>query len=417
MIARSIERNGPEVVVIGAGPHGLAVAAHLKSRGVATHTFGESMSFWRQNMPKGMKLRSPLAATDISDPEKALSLGAWSRREGAAWVEPLPIEAFISYMEWFQTCAVPDLDGRLVARVETTGNGFLLALADGEALFARRVVVATGLASHQFRPPVFSGAPAALVSHTSDHADFERFRDERVAVIGRGQSACETAALLSEAGAEAEIICRGPIRWLGASRHAGGWRREIRGQLSALLQAPSAVGPFPLSWLVEVPSLVRLAPQDMRAAFNAASLRAGAAGWLRPRFGNVRVTDGVEIVDAVARGRGMEVKFDRGGSRSFDHVILATGYRFDVAGLGILGSELRSAIACRAGSPVLSAGLESSVRGLHFVGAGAVSSLGPLMRFVAGSTSSARRVTRAIVARGEIARPKLRDRIEYDLTA
>jgi FAD-dependent urate hydroxylase len=183
------------------------------------------------------------------------------------------------------------------------------------------------------------------------------------------------------------------------------------------VQAPSAVGPFPLSWLVEVPSLARLAPQDMRAAFNAASLRAGAAGWLRPRFGNVRVTDGVEIVDAVARGRGMEVKFDRGGSRSFDHVILAIGYRFDVAGLGMLGSELRSAIACRAGSPVLSAGLESSVRGLHFVGAGAVSSLGPLMRFTAGSSSSARRVTRAIVARGEIARPKLRDRIEYDLTA
>lgn len=63
---------------------------------------------------------------------------------------------------------------------------------------------------------------------------------------------------------------------------------------------------------------------------------------------------------------------------------------------------------------MLSAGLESSVLGLHFVGAGAVSSLGPLMRFIAGASSSARRVTRAIVARGEIARPKLRDRVEYD---
>jgi hypothetical protein len=133
-----------------------------------------------------------------------------------------------------------------------------------------------------------------------------------------------------------------------------------------------------------------------------------------PRFGDVRVTDGVEIVDAVARGRGMEVKFDRGGSRSFDRVILATGYPFDVAGLGMLGSELRSAIACRAAWPALSAGLESSVRGHHFVGAGAVSSLGPLMP---GSSSSARRVTRAIVTRGEIARPKLRDRVEYELTA
>src|SRR5271163_3393268 len=163
MIARSIERNGPEVVVIGAGPHGLAVAAHLKSRGVATHTFGESMSFWRRNMPKGMKLRSPLAATDISDPESAHSLEAYSRSHGAPLAEPLPIEAFVDYGEWFQTRAVPDLDRRLVVRVEAAGNGYLVTPAGGEPVFARRVVMATGLAGQQFRPPAFAGAAAELV--------------------------------------------------------------------------------------------------------------------------------------------------------------------------------------------------------------------------------------------------------------
>ena len=417
MIARSIERNGPEVVVIGAGPYGLAVTAHLKSVGVVTHTFGEPMSFWRSHMPKGMKLRSPLTATDISDPRKALSLEAYRDSRGAALFEPLPIEIFIDYGEWFQARAVPDLDRRVVACVEAAGNGFLVVPAEGEAVFAGRVVMATGLANHQFRPAVFAGAPATWVSHTSDHGDFDEFRDKRVAVIGRGQSACETAALLSEAGADAEIVCRGPIHWLGAGRHAGGWRRQIRGKLASLLQAPSAVGPFPLSWLVEVPSLVGLLPPDMRSAFNAASLRAGAAGWLRPRFDNVRVTAGVDIVAAVATDRGVEVKFDRGGSKFFDHVILATGYRFDVAGLGMLAPELRSAIACRAGSPVLSAGFESSARGLHFVGAGAVSSLGPLMRFIAGTSFTARQVARTIVATREVTRPRLRKRVEYDLTA
>src|SRR5271154_4023028 len=123
MIARSIERNGPEVVVIGAGPHGLAVAAHLRSRGVATHTLGESMSFWRRHMPKGMKLRSPLGATDISDPDKALSLETYVKSQGGALVEPLPIEEFIGYGEWFQARAVANLDRRTVARLEARANG------------------------------------------------------------------------------------------------------------------------------------------------------------------------------------------------------------------------------------------------------------------------------------------------------
>ena len=63
MIAQSIESNSCDTIVIGAGPFGLAAAAHLKAQGVATRVFGEPMSFWRQNMPKGMKLRSPWGAT------------------------------------------------------------------------------------------------------------------------------------------------------------------------------------------------------------------------------------------------------------------------------------------------------------------------------------------------------------------
>ena len=51
--------NSCEAAVIGAGPYGLSVAAHLDHAGFATRVFGEPMDFWRQNMPKGMVLRSP----------------------------------------------------------------------------------------------------------------------------------------------------------------------------------------------------------------------------------------------------------------------------------------------------------------------------------------------------------------------
>jgi cation diffusion facilitator CzcD-associated flavoprotein CzcO len=414
MMVRSGGSSECEIAVIGAGPYGLSAAAHLKARGVATHAFGEPMSFWRHNMPRGMKLRSPWRATDLSDPDKALSLDAYSESQGVARVEPFPIEDFIGYGDWFQSRAVPDIDRRVVARVEATGNGFAVHTRDGDSVFAKSVVMATGLANHEIRPPVFASVPAALISHTSEHSDFDRFVGRRVAVIGRGQSACETAALLNEAGAEAEIICRGSIRWLGANKHRAKWRHKIHAQLSRLLEAPSAIGRFPLSWGVEVPSLLRLLPQEQRDEFNAACLRAAAAGWLKPRFGDVRITGGVEIVAAAEKGGRVEVKFDERRTDVFDHVVLATGYKFDLAKLGMLAPELRAGIVCRDDSPVLSSGFESSAPSLFFVGAGAVSSFGPLMRFIAGTSYAACGVTRGMLAkRGSVRRAE--KRVEYRL--
>jgi cation diffusion facilitator CzcD-associated flavoprotein CzcO len=413
MVARLVRSHDCEVIVIGAGPYGLAVAAHLKGRGVATHVFGEPMSFWRHNMPKGMKLRSPWGATHISDPDKALSLDVYIASQRIVRMEPFPLEDFVGYGTWFQAHAVPDLDRRTIARVEATADGFRVVATDGEAITAQRVVMATGLARQLFRPAAFAGAPAALVTHASDH---DGFRGKRVAVIGRGQSACETAVLLHEAGAEAEIVCRGPIHWLGTGKQAVSWRQEISAMLSAVLATPSGVGPFPLNWLVEVPGLVHLAPAQGRAIFNTASLRAGAAGWLRPRFGSVGVTAGVEVVSAAPRGDGIELTFERGAA-AFDHVILATGYKIDIARFGILAPELVSAIACRNGAPVLSGGFVSSVPGLHFVGASAVSSFGPLMRFIAGTPFAARQVARAIAAGRGSFRPGEQERFEKDLAA
>jgi cation diffusion facilitator CzcD-associated flavoprotein CzcO len=416
MLAPSGRANGSEVIVIGAGPYGLAVAAHLRARGIAAHVFGEPMSFWRGAMPKGMKLRSPWGATDISDPAGALSLDVYVDRHGVAREEPFPLEAFVGYGSWFQANAVPDIDRRMVASVDIADGAFRVVANDGEAMTAKRIVVATGLAGQQFRPAAFARMPRTLVTHTSEHDDLAPFRGKRVAVIGRGQSACESAVLLSEAGAQAEIICRGPIHWLGTGKRPVGLRQEVRAGLSALLATPSGVGPFPLNWFVEVPNLLHLLPADARARFNAASLRAGAAGWLRPRFDGVGVTAGVEIIDAAANGDQVEVTTDRGAA-TFDHVLLATGYRIDIAKFGILPPALLAAIAQCEGYPVLSAGLESSVPGLHFVGATAVFSLGPLMRFIAGTGFAARKVARAVIAGGTFARTNHNKCLENDLAA
>src|SRR5580698_379119 len=129
-----------DVAIVGAGPYGLSAAAHLGfSNGLKVRVFGEPMSFWDRHMPRGMFLRSPLAATNLSDPKRALTLGAFASAENASTPAPLPLDQFIDYGRWFQRTTLTDVDPRNVARIESDGDCFQLTLADGESLRARRV--------------------------------------------------------------------------------------------------------------------------------------------------------------------------------------------------------------------------------------------------------------------------------------
>jgi cation diffusion facilitator CzcD-associated flavoprotein CzcO len=391
----SMPRTDCEVAVIGAGPFGLAAASALKAAGVDTLTFGGAMSFWRDHMPRGMRLRSPWHATYVGYTKGPLSLDSYAKVLGISPREPLLLQNFVDYGLWIQTQAVPDLDIRRVSCVETAKGGFCLVLADGNGVRVRRVVVATGLMNQQLIPAAFNGMPRELVSHASEHTGYESFRGKRVAVIGRGQSACESAALLKRNGADVELVCHGDIHWLGYRALSGKQSWSLRDFVSERLASPSRVGPFPISWLVEVPGFVHRFPEAARAKLNKRSLSAGASGWLKPDFDGIKVNAGSRIISASAKGNAIELRFEKDAA-TFDHVLLGTGYRIDIARLGLFAPDMLAAIARREGLPVLSAGFESSIPGLHFVGASAVGSFGPLMRFTAGTPFAARTVARFV---------------------
>jgi cation diffusion facilitator CzcD-associated flavoprotein CzcO len=387
--------NTCEVAVIGAGPYDLSLAAHLKAAEIETMVFGEAMAFWRRNMPEGMKLRSPWRATHMADPGGSLSLDVYDSSGRFPRTSPLPLEEFVAYGRWFAQRAVPNLDTRKVACVEAPSRGFRLSLDDGEVVGARHVVIAAGLANQEFRPVEFRGLPAEVVSHTCEHDNFRQFRGKQVAVIGRGQSACESAVLLKEAGAEVEVVCRGPIHWLGVP--SADEQTQLRWRLRELLTAPSAIGPFPFNWAAELPGLARHLPLESRKWFSDRALRAGAARWLLPRFDGIRINTGRTIAGTRLQSGRVQLQLDEGTSNC-DHLLLATGYRIDLSKIGVLAPGLLEQIARIDGSPRLSRGFESNVAGLHFIGARAVASFGPMMRFIAGSGYAARTVTRAVFA-------------------
>ena len=57
-----------DIAIIGAGPYGLSIAAHLRARDIEHRIIGEPMQFWLGHMPKGMFLKSDGFASSLYDP-------------------------------------------------------------------------------------------------------------------------------------------------------------------------------------------------------------------------------------------------------------------------------------------------------------------------------------------------------------
>jgi hypothetical protein len=217
--------------------------------------------------------------------------------------------------------------------------------------------------------------------------------------------------LLREAGAEVEVLIRAPIvHWLrhGSPLHA--WLHADGNLLGKILYPPSDIGPPGINWLVDQPELFKRLPMALQERFARRAIRPAGAGWLRPRMGGVTLTTGRLVTAARAVAQQARLQLDDGTERQVDHVLLSTGYRVDVSRCSFLAPELLRSMRVVDGYPDLNAGLETSVPGLHFVGAAAARSFGPLMRFVAGtkyaSPALARCVRRQSVTRTARARSR-----------
>lgn len=389
-----------EFIVIGAGPYGLAVASHLRSAGISVRIFGKPMDFWRTQMPKGMLLRSPWGGSNISDAKKAWTLDSFETARGSTLNRRLPVEDFVAYGAWFQQRALPEIDQRNVSLVERVNDGYKVTLGDGDSFRAARVVVATGIGHFSHRPALFEVLPQELASHTSDqnNQNLSRFAGKSVIVVGGGQSAIESAALLSEVGAEVEVLMRQPqIRWLRV-RPLIEWFMDCR--LNPF-KAPGKIGPIGINWLIEHPALFTMMPQGHQSNLAYRAIRPAASSWLYPRTRTVRITEGRHAVRAEERQGKAYLRLDDGTERSANHILLGTGYSVSIDRYGFLATQLKDKVDTVRGYPVLNRGFESSCPGLFFVGTTASYTFGPFLRFVAGTRFAARTLTRYAVRTGK----------------
>jgi FAD-dependent urate hydroxylase len=400
-----------QVVVVGAGPFGLAAVSHLRSAGIETRIFGQPMESWRRHMPAGMFIRTRWVASNIADPDRALTLDRCVQAGVLTRATPQPLADFITYGLWYQHHVAPDLDCRRVLHVEPALRGFRLLLEDGEPLEAQHVVVATGLTSLGYRPQQFQGLPPSRVSHTAEHSDLQHFAGQRIVVVGGGLSAFEFAVQLNEAGADVEVVMRArTLPWLHETR--GNQQVSRAKQLYRMFMANDdglvqrvvhpyvGVGPPPFSTLSAKPRLVSQLPRAWREWMNQWSLQRlinRGAEWFPARLTGVMLTPGREIMGVTDARDVLRLTLDDGTQRSVDHVLLATGYALDVARYQFLSRELIDSVRRPDGYPKLKVGLESSVPGLHFAGPITQVRFGPIMYSLGGTGYAARVLARSIV--------------------
>ena len=386
-----------EVLIIGAGPFGLSISTHLRGRGIDHLIVGRAMDTWRAHMPTGMYLKSEPYGSDMSCPQTGYDLAGYSHSERITSIErgtPLSLERFLDYSDWYIKHLVPDVSDVRVTEIKALNDGFQVAFADAESVAAKNVVIATGLLPHAYIPAELSGLPAELVSHTSEYDRFDRFRGRRVAVVGAGSSALETSALLHEAGCDVQLVVRQPPVWGTRALPLTPLTRLRNNKLCEGWKCP----------LWNSPAFFRMLPQRTRVVKAQTVLGPLGAWWLKDRVeGVIEIIGKTQVQGAESSGSGVKLLLN-GPSRSsleVDYVIVGTGFRVEIAHLDYLPEELRARIATLSGYPVLTRAGESTVPGLYFIGAPAAFSLGPSMRFIAGTHNLAEHLTRSVVRRAK----------------
>ena len=405
-----------DVAVIGAGPYGLSIAAHLARTELDFRVFGTPMQTWRTQMPAGMRLKSEGFASRLYDPSGAYPLSRYCKENNLDYADiglPVKLDVFTSYGLAFQKKFVPQLEQRqVVSVVQNTADasgGFAVTLDNGETARFKRVVVAVGISHYAHMAPGLDGLPPELVSHSSTHANLTGFAGKTVAVVGGGASAADCAALLAQAGAETHIVTRKPK----LSFHAPPRKRTLLDRIRAPF---TTIGPGWKSVLcTKAPLLFHFMPESFRLEVTRRYLGPAPCWFVRDEIErHVKVHAASTVASAIARGGRVVLALDGPHGRSAleaSHVIAATGYRVDLARLAFLGDELRAKIRSVQDTPVLSRHFEASVPGLYFVGVSSANSFGPLVRFACGAGFTARRLVRrlraegSVTARGKASRP------------
>jgi cation diffusion facilitator CzcD-associated flavoprotein CzcO len=385
-----------DVVIVGAGPYGLSIAAHLNKTKLKYRIFGAPMETWLNHMPAGMKLKSDGFASNLYDPDSAFTLQQYCAEKNLPYADvgiPVPLETFVAYGLEFTRRMVPQLENATVTAIRQTSGGFELETSKGETLQSRKIVMAVGITHYPYLPSFLSELPAQYVSHSFNHGDLSGFKDKKVVVIGAGASGVDLAASLNRSGAGVSLLARRPT----IAFHKP--QKEPRPLLDRIAAPRSGLGPGWRSRLcTDAPLLFYLMPREFRLPVVRKHLGPAPGWFVRDEvIGRFPLHLGSKLRNAGVENGQVRISFTNSDGAddelTADHVIGATGFRVSISKLKFVDEAVRKQIKTVEDTPVLSRQFESSVPGMYMVGIASANSFGPLTRFAYGAKFTAKRIS------------------------
>ena len=119
--SKAVTTASSKVAIIGAGPYGLSIAAHLRANSIDFRIFGSPMHSWRMRMPAGMFLKSEGFASSLQDPAGRFTLERFCAERGVRYAAknvPVSLETFTEYGLAFQHQIVPNLEEKAVVGLD-----------------------------------------------------------------------------------------------------------------------------------------------------------------------------------------------------------------------------------------------------------------------------------------------------------
>ena len=373
------------LLIVGAGPFGLSMAAYAKYKNLDHMVIGKPMSFWKENMPKGMLLRSGrewhLCPEGIYTIDKYLE----TKRLKPEDVEPLSLDCYLGYAEWFQEQIKAQIRESLVQRLDHSNNQFLATLDDGQIIAANDVLLAIGFRYFKNVPTELAEIiPPKRFSHTCDLVNFDSLKGKRCLIVGGRQSAYEWAALINENGAASiHVSHRHEIPQFAKSDWA--W---VSPMMDTMTKNPG--------WFR---NLAKRRRNEIEQRFWAEG-RLKLEPWLWPRINkeNIKIWPSSRIVACTELPTGeLEVKLDVGERLNVDHIILATGYKVNMENVPFLAAgNVLSKLKTKGGSPVLDENFQCNIPGLFITSMAATRNFGNFFAFTVSAVASARIIGEAI---------------------
>lgn len=365
-----------DLVVIGAGPFGVAAAAEAKAKGINYVLVGKPLKFWKESMPDFMLLRSPFIASSLYDPEGKLSLKKFYDLKGRKHTKgtPVPFKIYLEYLDWYMENAKLSVIDAEVESVNKNNSGeFEVSTSNGEKIVAKTVIVAVGNPPFATVPKELNGINKKYITHTRDIPEFGHLAGKDVLVVGAGQSALEACYGLIRSGAKVKL----------SHRQKGIYWHNIPLRINVPL----------LHFFVACPTVLEWVPYFIRKPVSDYVTQATVDKWLREKVeGKLEEYRNTSISGAQEIGDKVKVKFSNGQSVEVDHIVLGTGYSVDIKNLDILDNNLLQGLVAKDGYPVINGDLESTVPGLFFTGLPAKGRFGPTFNFIFASGSGAKRV-------------------------